>query len=585
MAQYARDILLISTEPPEVRVAQLREGRLFDLFIERGGRLLNSIFKGRVENVVSGMDAAFIDIGLPRNALIYAGDIARSMGDQSRVPISKLVKAGEELIVQVARPPVGTKGARVTTNLSLTGRYAILSTNDDKVGISRRIENSDDRNRLRRIAEKIRPLDHGLILRTEAEGAPESALAKDAAEISANFSKIRSRAASLSAPALLYREAGLLGRLIRDRFNDSVEAIWVDTVEEFELLQSLVSEIAPAAADRLHFYDATLHSGQPTLFEKFNVVQEITAAQNRVVTLPNGGSLAIDETEALCAIDVNTGKFTGKTRLSDTVLQTNLEAVEAAARQIRLRNLSGVIVIDFIDMERQKDRVAVLDALEAALSQDHSRTRIVQLSPSGLVEITRRRESSSLRQLLKRPCPYCNGAGVIKSPATVALETRAQVRRRARDSSFPTDSRSRENLTPLISVTVHPEPACAFLGPANEYVTNLEETTGAQVWLQANPYWHQEAVAVEAFDPSFIDPSPGRRLEIGATISAPVQLARFPAKDPMFIAWNQRLVFLTNMREWQNQTGSKCEIKIDEVGRWYATGHILTPNSEPKPNP
>jgi ribonuclease G len=578
MSERFQDTFLISTEPPEICVAQLRSGRLFGLFIERGGRMLNSIFKGRIANVINGMDAAFIDIGLQRNALIYAGDIVRSSEPKvSSPPISQLVNVGDELVVQVARPPVGTKGARVRTNLSLTGRYAVLSANDDKVGVSQRIESSDDRNRLRRIAEKLRPLDHGLILRTEAAGASESALAKDIEEIVAILHKIRESAHFAPAPSLLYREPGVLSRIVRNRLNDSVEAIWVDTTEEFELLKTLITQAAPELLARMHLYNPATPGNKP-LFEKFNVARDIAAAQEHSITLPHGGTLVVDETEALCAIDVNTGKFVGKTRLSETVLQTNLEAVEAAASQIRLRNLSGVVVIDFIDMERQKDRIAVLDALELALKQDRNRTRIVQLSPSGLVEITRQRESPSLRQLLKRPCPYCQGNGTIKSQATIAVEARARVRRWAhenlRDAVVHPVARTTD-LAPQIIVTLHPEPACAFLGPANEYLSNLEKSLGVGIWLQVESNFHQEAVVVEKFDVSQIPASPRQPLQVGSTISVPIQLARYPQKDPMFISWNKRLVLLDNIRQLQEHKKNTFEMTITAVGHWYATGHVL----------
>lgn len=569
MDKKLKQALLISTETPEIRIAQMRDGRLFDFFVDRGGRVLNNIFKGRIANVINGMDAAFIDIGLNRNALIYAGDITGVTTKSTAPPIGKLVKVGDELLVQIARPPVGTKGARVTTKLSLAGRFVVLTMYDDKTGVSKRIENDDDRSRLRRIAEKLRPLDHGLILRTEAEGASESVLTKDIQAVTALMQKIRLSAATAQAPCLIHREAGALGRIARDRFNESIDEVWIDTVEEYEAFRNLIDEIAPSLVDRIHLYE-----GAEPLFQKFGVLADIDLAQEHTIPLPRGGTLVIDETEALCAIDVNTGKFTGKTRLAETVLQTNLEAVEAAARQIRLRNLGGVIVIDFIDMERQKDRIQVLDALEAALKQDYNRTRIVQLSPSGLVEITRRRDSLSLRQLLKRPCSYCGGAGVIKSAATVAVEARRQVREFAREKTVSLEAGQSAN--ELTTVSLHPESACAFLGPTSEYVLNLEKTTGAKVWLRAEPNFHQEAVVVEAFHPGEIEEGlPPAQLESNTTITVPVQIARFPHKEPQFVVWHSRLIMLDNIRDLPNLSGKTCQILITDVGRWYANGRII----------
>lgn len=561
-----QQILLISTEQPEIRIAQLRDGRLFNLFVERGGRVLNNIYKGRVANVIGGMDAAFVDIGLNRNALIYAGDISSGQSRNSQQEIGSLVKVGDELTVQIARPPVGTKGARVTTRLSLAGRYVVLSSHDDKTGVSKRIGDENDRSRLRKLAEKLRPLDHGLIIRTEADGVAESLLAKDIQAVTALMQKIRHNAAQTNAPALLHREAGILGRVVRDFFNQSVETVWIDTPEEYEAFQAMVQENAPTLADRVHLYEDDL-----PLFEKFGIEEEIALAQERVVPLPHGGTLVIDETEALCAIDVNTGKFTGKSKLADTVLKTNLEAVEAAARQIRLRNLGGIIVIDFIDMERHKDRVQVLDALEAALKQDSQYTRIVQLSPSGLVEITRRRESPSFRQLFKRPCPHCQGSGVIKTPATLAVEARRKVREFTRKNPSPKGSEA-----PLISVTLHPETACAFLGPGNEYIAGLENTINRHIWLRAEPNLHPEAIIVETFRLGEIqnDTAP-EYFQVGEIVTVSPHCAQFPAKDSYFIVSKSRLLRLENLRELQNRDTASVNVEITGVGRWFVAGKML----------
>lgn len=566
LRQPPRQTLLVSTEQPEIRIAQLRDGYLFDLFVERGGRVLNNIYKGRVANVINGMDAAFVDIGLNRNALIYAGDLYNGPSRNSQQNIGSLIKVGDELTVQVARPPVGTKGARVTTRLSIAGRYVVLSSHDDKTGVSKRIGNEDDRSRLRKLADKLRPLDHGLIIRTEADGIPESLLAKDIQSVTALMQKVRQNAATVSAPVLLHREAGVLGRIVRDLLNQTVDAVWIDTQEEYETFVAMAQESAPSLADRIHLYQ----DEQP-LFEKYGIEEKLAQAQERIVPLPNGGTLVIDETEALCAIDVNTGKYTGKSKLADTVLKTNLEAVEAAATQIRLRNLGGIIVIDFIDMERHKDRVQVLDALEAALKQDAHYTRIVQLSPSGLVEITRRRETPSFRQLFKRSCPHCHGSGVIKTPATLAVEARRKVREFIRHNPI-----GEGNDMPLIAVTLHPETACAFLGPGNEYIAGLEQTTGRQVWLRTELNLHQETILVEAFHLGEIqnDTAP-EYFQIGDIMTIPTHCAQFPAKDSQFVVAGSRLLKLENLRELQNSGVKSVQVEITAVGRWFVAGKVV----------
>lgn len=567
-AHMKKNILLISVEPPEISIAEIHDGHLFDLHIERGGRVLNDIFKGRVENVVPGMDAAFVDIGLTRNALIYAGDIdlsiTKATGTKSSVPnISQLIKSGEEILVQIARPPVGIKGARVTKALSLAGRYVALSSGTEGVGVSRRIESEDERVRLRRVGDKLRPLDHGLIIRTEAEGVSENQLAQDIQSLVTLLKSIRERALNAQSPALIHREAGVLGRIVRDRLNDNVEQIWIDSPEEFESFVKLTKINAPHLLDRIALYEEVT-----PLFRKFGVDQELVRAQQRTIALPHGGSLVFDETEALTAIDVNTGKFTGKTRLADTVLQTNLEAVEESARQMRLRDLGGVIVIDFIDMERHRDRIRVLDALELALKPDQTKTRIVQLSPSGLVEITRRREGHSLRHLLHRACPYCAGDGMIKSTMTVAIEAR----RRAREAlmSIPAAAPFK-----AIRVTLHPDPACAFLGADNENMRDLESVSGGHVFLQVDPNFHLEASHIEVLS----TPESSRPAwDLKTKLSLPGQIAFFPQKEkePQFVAWQGVLLALENVRELRGRDKKEVlEIEVTGCGRWHYTARVL----------
>ena len=564
------NILLISVEPPEISIAEMHDGRLVDLHIERGGRVLNDIFKGRVENVVPGMDAAFVNIGLARNALIYAGDIdptitKTTVGKPTTSTISQLIKSGQEVLVQVARPPVGVKGARVTKGLSLAGRFVVLSSGAEGVGVSRRIESEDERARLRRIGDKLRPLDHGLVIRTEADGISENLLTQDVNFLVSLMHSIRERAQKAIAPSLVHREAGILGRIVRDRFNNDVQKVWIDSRPEYESFLELARASAPQLADRV-----TLYTDAIPMFRKFGVAEELVRARQRTISLPHGGSLVIDETEALTAIDVNTGKFTGKTRLADTVLQTNLEAVEESSRQMRLRDLGGVIVIDFIDMERHRDRIKVLDALETALKPDQTKTRIVQLSPSGLVEITRRREGHSLRHLLHRDCPYCDGDGMIKSSVTVAIE----MRRRVREAllSIPKDNEFK-----AVRVTLHPDPACAFLGADDEYIRELESATNGQIFLQTEPNFHLEASQIEVLS---TPPPPSARpaWPPKTVLRLPGQIALFPHEDkePQFVAWNGILIALENARESRARDKTQpLEIEITANGRWHHSARIL----------
>ena len=565
--------LLIDVEAGETRVAELRDGRLFGLNVDRGGRLLGDIFRGRVENVLPGMDAAFVDIGLERNALIYAGDVGPAGLPRERPTraIEQLLRKGELLTVQVARPPVGSKGARVTTHLSLPGRFVVLSTNSDTVGVSRRLEDENERARLRRIADKLRPLDHGLIVRTEAEGAGESEIAADIHQLQQKLRAINAQAQKNGqVPMRLHRDLGLMGRLVRDRMSDNIDKIIVQGEENFATLRVLLQEISPEMVKCLQLHD----EAQP-LFSVYRIERDITLALERIVAMKRGGSLSIDETEALTAIDVNTGKFTGRNRLAQTVLETNLDAVEEAARQIRLRDLAGVIVIDFIDMERTRDRIKVLNALESALELDRAKTRIVQLSPSGLVELTRQREGQTLRQLWHRPCPYCGGDGVVQSPQTVALSVRRQIRAlsaKGKDQSYSQDVQS-------IQIVMHPESACALLGEGEAAIADLEATTGTRLFVQVEFALHLEDRRLLVGEPGQFEGF-GGAFKIGERfhIEAPVSL--YPRDEPRFIVLQNALIKIDDidpdlLGRDKTTLARDVLLQIDAITRWNLEAHIV----------
>ena len=544
----------VNVESPEIRVAEVRDGRLFDLDVERDARALGDIYYGLVENIVPGMDAAFVDIGTGKNALIYVGDVG---DEKSPLPIEKLLKSGQPLVVQIARAPVGSKGARVTARLSLPGRYTVLSASSDSVGVSRRVENADERERLRKAAERARPLDHGVIVRTEGEGASADAIASDITFLHRQLEGIKVRAKAMRQPGLLHRDLGVLGRLARDRMNENVEKVVIDRQEECDWFRDLLQMIAPQLAERVTCYEETA-----PLFDSFYIARELERATGRRLNLPHGGTLVIDEAEAFCAIDVNSGKFTGKNRLADTVLKVNMEAVEEIARQLRLRNIGGVVVIDFIDMERQRDRVQVMNALEAALKLDRTRTRIVQLSPLGLVEMTRRREGDSLRHVAQHTCPYCRGEGAVNTADTVAIEARRQIRALAASNSIE-----------AVAVTLHPETALAFLGEDAARVHDLERITGTAVFVRANFALHSETVQVERA------PCEELQSRIGAAFGARHMLppdATIGHADaaPEWAVVDQQLVKLESSSV--PLQGQPAIIEYVEIGRHFHRARVLT---------
>lgn len=544
----------VNVEPPEIRVAEVRDGRLFDLDVERDARALGDIYYGLVENIVPGMDAAFVDIGTGRNALIYVGDVG---DEKSQLPIEKLLKSGQPVVVQIARAPVGSKGARVTARLSLPGRFTVLSASTDTVGVSRRVENTDERERLRKIAERARPLDHGVIVRTEAEGVSAEAIAADITFLHRQLETIKERAKTFKQPGLLHRDLGVLGRLARDRMNESVTQVVIDRREECDWFRDLMQLIAPALADRVVRYEETA-----PLFDSFHIARDIDRAMGRRLNLPHGGTLVIDEAEAFCAVDVNSGKFIGKNRLADTVLKVNLEAVDEITRQLRLRNIGGMVVIDFIDMERQRDRVQVMNSLETALKQDRTRTRIVQLSPLGLVEMTRRREGDSLRQSTQCTCPYCRGEGTVPTAQTIAVEARRQIRALAAATRLE-----------AVAITLHPETALAFLGEGGARVRDLESIAGTTVFVRADFAMHTETILLER--------APSEELQargnaaFGARVMLPpdATLGHSDAQPEWVVIQNQLARLEASSIAL---SGRPAVIEYVEIGRHFHRARVLT---------
>ncbi|MGB9620147.1 MAG: Rne/Rng family ribonuclease, partial [Armatimonadota bacterium] len=411
--------IIVNVDSRETRVAIIESGKLVELMVEREERVVGSIYKCKVANVLSGMDAAFVDIGLDRNAFLYVGDVLPEMDDEfpsarreagRAVKIKDVLKPGQELLVQVVKGPRGTKGARVSTRISLPGRYLVLMPEADNIGVSRKIEAEGERERLKRIGENIRPLGFGLIVRTEAESRSEAELRQDLEFLLRMWGQIQEKAAKVSAPGLVHQDLSLIYKTIRDAFGSDVSKMIIDSPVDYEKAVELIELISPKMRSRLHLYDES----EP-IFERYSIESEIESLLRRKVWLKSGGHVTFDSTEALTAIDVNTGKFIGSTSLSDTILKTNLDAVVEIARQLRLRDIGGIIVIDFIDMASAKDRQKVVSALEKELHKDRTRTKICHISPLGLVEMTRKRTGETLTELVTEPCPYCQGRGRVES--------------------------------------------------------------------------------------------------------------------------------------------------------------------------
>ena len=407
------DKLMVITEHGERDQIAVLEGReLVQHYVTRIGArsMVGNVYLGRVQNVLPGMEAAFIDIGRGRNAVLYAGEVNYSPEDLEGSPprIEKVLRPGQSVIVQVTKDPIGGKGARLTAQISMPGRYLVLVPNADVTGISRRLP-EQERKRLKAIYKKIRPEGHGLIVRTAAEGASEEQLVADLERLLAEWAEIEKRAKKAKAPALLYEEPELTVRVVRDLFTD----------EEFRELVTDSPRVCQIVTDYLRQADpdllpkVRLHEGPLPVFEEFHIVEQIHKGLDRKVWLPSGGYIVIDRTEALTVIDVNTGKSVGKTNLEETVVNTNLEAAREIARQLRLRDIGGMIVIDFIDMLLEQNKKKVIETLREALAQDKTRSQVFDISPLGLLEVTRKRVSGGLLEAFSETCPTCEGRGVL----------------------------------------------------------------------------------------------------------------------------------------------------------------------------
>ena len=425
------DELLINVTPMECRVALIQNGTVNELFVERMAKrgLVGNIYKGKVVRVLPGMQAAFVDIGLSRTAFLHINDMVWPH-HQATPDVFELLQPGQILAVQVMKDMLGTKGARLSTDLSIPSRYLVLMPYGNHIGVSQRIESDEERERLRNIIESIQAqhkLPGSVIVRTAAEGVDEESIAQDMAYLAKLWEYIQRKKQSVSIPSLIFEELPLPQRIIRDLANENTSKISVDSREVHGKLKEFVDEFVPMMKDRLEHYP-----GERPIFDLYNVEEDVQKALQTRVALKSGGYLMMDQTEAMTTIDVNTGSYVGGRTLEDTVFKTNMEATEVIARQLRLRNLGGIIIIDFIDMQESHHREEVLAQFEQMLERDHSKTKITQVSELGLVEMTRKRTRESLEHLLCESCPTCQGRGFIKTAESICYEIFREIMRYAR---------------------------------------------------------------------------------------------------------------------------------------------------------
>jgi ribonuclease G len=481
--------------------------RLTELHIDRGDRrgYVGNVYLGRVVRVLPGMQASFVDIGLDRAAFLFAGDIypefldkgdkldsedpdatmaeakPRSRSRSGHPPIQDLIKEGQEIMVQVSKDPISTKGARVTTHITLPGRYMVFMPTVDHIGISRRIGRDRDRRKLREFVNKHRPKGGGFIVRTVCAGKPMSALQQDMDYLTGTWTKIQEAQKGKKAPARLHNEPGLCIRLVRDGFNEEVERMVIDDKGIYDDVNAFVGSFMSDFKDRVQQY-----RGQDPIFDTFGVEVELTKSLGHKVWLKSGGYLIIDQTEALTAIDVNSGKFVGNNSLEETTTTCNLEAVDEIAHQLKLRNIGGIIVLDFIDMEKAGNRDRVYKSLEKALKLDRARTNVLKISDLGLVEMTRKRVQEDLVRAISESCLYCEGKGHTRSRSTVVYDILREVQREA----------NRTKSKDEIFVNTHPLVADLMYGAELPSVESLEAELKKRIVVRALGHYHIERYEV-----------------------------------------------------------------------------------------
>ena len=480
--------ILINVTPRETRVAVVENGMLQEVHIERASKrgYVGNIYKGRVQRVMPGMQAAFVDIGLQRAAFLHASDIVRALQgmvvEEGEVPtatppIHELVREGQDVVVQVVKDPIGSKGARLTTQLSIPSRYLVLLPYAKVLGVSVRIEDEAERQRLKELLHaQLDDNPLGYIVRTNAEGQGGEAMAEDVLYLQKAWAAIQESLQNARVGSCVYEDLSLPLRTLRDLMRRDVEKVRVDSRESFDRMVQFIRRFMPEMVERLEHYP-----GERPIFDLFGVEDEIQRALQKDVPLKSGGHLIIDQTEAMTTVDVNTGAFLGHRNLEDTVYRTNLEAAQAVARQLRLRNLGGIIIIDFIDMADAEHRRQVLRQLEKSLSRDHAKTTVYEFSPLGLVEMTRKRTTESLERQLCEPCPTCSGRGNLKTLETITYEIFREITRAVRQFEAKT-----------LLVLAPPKVVAKILEEESAAVAELEEFIGKTIRLQADERYGPE---------------------------------------------------------------------------------------------
>ncbi len=555
--------IIVNCDNRATRVALLEKGKLVELDIERPlqQRVVGNLYKGIVANVLPGMQAAFVDIGLEKNAFLYVDDIFTDWDDESPPPargsIEKLLRVGEDIMVQVVKEPYGSKGARVTGQITIPGRYLVLVPGADYIGVSRRIESQAERDRLRREVEKLKPEELGLIVRTVAEGVEIEVMEQDLKFLVQLWNRISTRFQQKAAPAILYQDLSLTCRIARDLFVEEFSSFLIDNEHEYDKVREIVDYISPHLKAKVKLYQ----EAEP-IFERYGVEAELEKALARQVWLKSGGYLVFDEAEALTVVDVNTGRYIGRRNLADTILKTNLEAAEEIARQVRLRDIGGIIIVDFIDMSIEDHRRKVLDKLNASIKNDRTKTYVLGLTNLGLVEMTRKKVRQDLSEYLQQPCPYCGGSGRVLTPLVISTRIERELKMQLQ-----------EEKSKAILVEMHHEVAAIIIGSGGGNLKKLEDEMGRHIFIRGSEDVHIEQHRIIAR---------GSHKEIKA-LALPVKAGEvldLTIEEPHATNPNHGIAriqgFVINVEGAGDKVGQVTKVEIKDVNRTFARAILKT---------
>ncbi len=557
--------IIVDVSFDQARVALLEDDELSEVYIERFDcrRNVGSIFKGRVENVLPGMQAAFINIGLEKNAFLYIKDVFvgyedvyHAAGSGENVSIKDLLKKGQQIMVQVVKEPLDGKGARVTTNITLPGRYMVLLPNSNYVGISRRISDEAERNRLREMGLKIRPGNMGIIIRTASEGKAIQDIRRDLRFLLKLWRVIRKKGRTYNAPRIIHRDLNLVTRTVRDMFTREIDRFIINSKSEHKKVLELLDLISPSLKKRVILFDR-----DENIFDYYGVEPKITRALSRKVWLKSGGYIVIEKTEALTAIDVNTGRFVGSLNLKDTVLRTNLEAAQEIARQLRLRDIGGIIIVDFIDMDDKKDGKRVLDRLKESLKRDRTRSNVLGMTQLGLVEITRKKAGRRIDAILQKECPFCEGTGRVLSEETMANRIERELQRVFTDSGDE-----------AVLIEAHPSVAAMVIGSSGEHLADLEKRFQRHIYIKGRLDLHPEDIEIRVTGNKEYVSEHALPVKTGDIIDLFISEMHTTNNDDGI---GRLEGYVINVRGAGKRVGRKVRVKITKAYKTFAKGELV----------